>query len=88
MYGVVIFLWGYGGGGCGSPKIQRKFLSTLNMGMSHRKGSELFVFVWGAGGGGGRGGRLTLIKYCIHIISIYMYHTDTLRLNCRKVLFL
>ena len=82
MYGVVIFfLWG-----CGSPKIHRTFLSTLNMGMSHRHTDRVvsFFVCLGCVGGGG-GGGISSLKQILH--THYKYHTDTLRLNCWKVFF-
>ena len=48
---------GVGGGGGGSSKIHRTFLSTLNMGMSHRQVVSCFFFcLFGVRGGGGGGG--------------------------------
>ena len=46
---VVIFFFAGGGGERFTLKIHRTFLSTLNMGMSHRQRSEFFLFVWGGG---------------------------------------
>ena len=55
MWVVILFFGGGGGGGCGSLlKIHRTFLPTLNIGMSHRQGSEFFcLFGLGRNGGGG-----------------------------------
>ena len=57
MWVVIFFFFGGGVGGVQfTLKIDRTFLSTLNMGMSHRQGREFFCLF----GVGGWGLRLTL----------------------------
>ena len=57
--------------GCGSLlKIHRTFLSTLNIGMSHRQGSEFFC-LFGVGAGE-EGGAINSLKQ-LHTHYKYLY---------------